>query len=85
MAKKNRGGIKVEPGSGNVFADLCSRTRNVTLPDGRPFDDARERRPRPLSVAENPRLVGTDGFDGAELWWIPVAHDGNQNWSVEAI
>ena len=25
------------------------------------------------------RLVGTDGFDGANLWWIPIVHFGNRN------
>ena len=29
---------------------------------------------------ERQRLTGTGGFDGAGLWWVPVAHDGNQNW-----
>ena len=31
------------------------------------------------------RLDGTDGFDGAGLWYVPVTHDGNQNWSQEEI
>lgn len=31
------------------------------------------------------RLTGTVGFDGAGLWWLPVAHDGNQNASMEEV
>jgi uncharacterized protein len=34
---------------------------------------------------EQQRLVGTDGFDGAGLWWMPVPHDGNRNWSAEEV
>ena len=34
---------------------------------------------------ERQRLVGTDGFDGAGLWWLPVPHDGNRNWSAEEV
>jgi uncharacterized protein len=30
-------------------------------------------------------LNGTTGFDGAGLWWVPVAHDGNQSWSPEEV
>ena len=30
-------------------------------------------------------LSGTGAFDGAGLWWWPVAHAGNQNWSAEEI
>ena len=32
---------------------------------------------RPNLVAQ--RLINTDGFDGASLWWIPVSHVGNRN------
>jgi superfamily I DNA and/or RNA helicase len=39
--------------------------------------------PRPN--LENQRLVGTVGFDGAGLWWIPVGHDGNQTSSPEEV
>lgn len=31
------------------------------------------------------RLVGTQGFDGAGLWWHPVAHEVNRHWSLEEI
>jgi uncharacterized protein len=31
------------------------------------------------------RLSGTAGFDGAGLWWVPVAHQGSQSWSPEEI
>jgi predicted RecB family nuclease len=34
---------------------------------------------------ERQRFVGTDGFDGAGLWWLPIAHDGNQNASMEEV
>jgi uncharacterized protein len=34
---------------------------------------------------ERKRLTGTSQFDGAGLWWIPVAHDGNQNHSMEEV
>lgn len=27
----------------------------------------------------------SDGFDGAGLWWVPVEHEGNENWSSEEI
>lgn len=30
-------------------------------------------------------LMGTGAFDGAGLWWCPVAHAGNSNWSAEEI
>ncbi|MGE0393636.1 MAG: TM0106 family RecB-like putative nuclease [Vicinamibacterales bacterium] len=30
-------------------------------------------------------LTGTDGFDGAGLWTVPVDHDGNQNSSPEEV
>jgi predicted RecB family nuclease len=31
------------------------------------------------------RLTGTGRFDGAGLWWVPVAHDGNRNASMEEV
>ncbi len=31
------------------------------------------------------QLVGAGVFDGAGLWWQPVAHAGNQNWSPQEI
>jgi superfamily I DNA and/or RNA helicase len=34
---------------------------------------------------ERQRLTGTGAFDGAGLWWAPVAHDGNQNFSLEEV
>jgi predicted RecB family nuclease len=34
---------------------------------------------------ERQRLTRTGAFDGAGLWWVPVAHDGNQNYSVEEV
>ena len=30
-------------------------------------------------------LTGTGEFDGAGLWWRPVSHAGNANWSAEEI
>lgn len=34
---------------------------------------------------KNQRLAGTGEFDGAGLWWVPVEHDGNQNYSPEEV
>ena len=34
---------------------------------------------------EAQRLSGVGAFDGAGLWWLPVAHDGNQNYSTEEV
>lgn len=34
---------------------------------------------------ERQRLTGTGDFDGAGLWWVPVTHDGNQNYSMEEV
>ncbi|OFW41097.1 MAG: hypothetical protein A3F70_05675 [Acidobacteria bacterium RIFCSPLOWO2_12_FULL_67_14] len=44
-----------------------------------------ESRLHPLGGLERQRLDGTAGFDGAGLWWVPVAHDGNQSSSAEEI
>ena len=30
-------------------------------------------------------LTGNGVFDGAGLWYVPVEHDGNQNWSSEEV
>jgi uncharacterized protein len=37
---------------------------------------------RPLA---NQRLDGSNGFDGAGLWWLPLAHQGNRNASDEEV
>ena len=34
---------------------------------------------------ERQRLAGTGSYDGAGLWWMPVAHEANRNWSAEEI
>jgi superfamily I DNA and/or RNA helicase len=34
---------------------------------------------------ERQRLVEAGVLEGAGLWWLPVSHDGNQNWSSEEI
>ncbi|MEP7116058.1 MAG: TM0106 family RecB-like putative nuclease [Acidobacteriota bacterium] len=34
---------------------------------------------------ERQRLVGAPGLEGAGLRWVPVTHDGNQNWSAEEV
>jgi uncharacterized protein len=39
----------------------------------------------PRDGLEHQRLEGTHGFDGAGLWWVPVQHEGNQNWSGEEV
>lgn len=45
------------------------------------YDDKLQSRPG----RENQRLVGTGGFDGAGLWWVPVDHDGNQTSAPEEV
>ncbi|MGE3274963.1 MAG: TM0106 family RecB-like putative nuclease [Vicinamibacterales bacterium] len=44
-----------------------------------------EGRLQPKAGLECQELAGTDGLDGAGLWWWPVEHDGNQNWSMEEV
>ena len=34
---------------------------------------------------ESQLLLGTEGFDGAGLWWVPITHDSNQNSSIEEV
>lgn len=40
---------------------------------------------KPEPGLERQRLAGTEGFDGAGLWWVPVEHSGNQNVSDEEV
>lgn len=40
---------------------------------------------QPLLGLERQRLSGTGPLDGAGLWWVPVDHDRNQNWSLEEV
>lgn len=40
---------------------------------------------QPRPGLEMQRLDGTGEFDGAGLWWVPVSHDGNQNFSMEEV
>src|SRR5690606_32502585 len=40
---------------------------------------------QPKAGLERQRLAGTRLFDGAGLWWIPAAHDNNQNYSTEEV
>lgn len=44
-----------------------------------------EGRLNPRAGLERQMLRGTDGFDGAGLWNVPVDHDGNQNSSAEEV
>jgi len=44
-----------------------------------------EGRLEPRTGLELQRLVGTRGLDGAGLWWQPVEHDANRQWSAEEI
>jgi predicted RecB family nuclease len=34
---------------------------------------------------ENRRVERAGPLNGAGLWWLPVVHDGNQNWSAEEV
>jgi len=40
---------------------------------------------RPRDGLHRQRLAGVGGLDGAGLWWVPVEHDGNRNWSAEEV
>ncbi|MEZ5288083.1 MAG: TM0106 family RecB-like putative nuclease [Vicinamibacterales bacterium] len=40
---------------------------------------------RPADGREQQALAGTRGCDGAGLWWVPVPHEANRNWSAEEI
>lgn len=40
---------------------------------------------RAAAGRERQAIAGTDGFDGAGLWWVAVPHDSNRNWSAEEI
>jgi predicted RecB family nuclease len=44
-----------------------------------------EGRLRPYAGLERQRLVGPAPFDGAGLWFHPVEHVGNPNWSPEEV
>jgi predicted RecB family nuclease len=40
---------------------------------------------QPRASVDGQRLVHTDGFDGAGLWWVPVIHEGNRSASDEEV
>jgi uncharacterized protein len=40
---------------------------------------------RPIPELANQRLADTQFFDGAGLWWVPVAHTGNRSASNEEV
>jgi superfamily I DNA and/or RNA helicase len=40
---------------------------------------------RPIPPLANQRLADTELFDGAGLWWVPVAHSGNRSASDEEV
>jgi uncharacterized protein len=63
------------PTTWRLHPEICAFTSEVF------YDGKLESR----SGLDRQRLVGTDGFDGAGLWWAPVAHDGNQNASPEEV
>lgn len=77
------GGAKTMPADRGIFLpqtwrlapEICSFTSEAFY----------ERRLNSKVGLERQRLSGTTGFDGAGLWWVPVEHDGNQNWSDEEI
>ena len=39
----------------------------------------------PREGLDRQRLIGTRDLDGAGLWWVPVSHSGNQNYSSEEV
>jgi uncharacterized protein len=44
-----------------------------------------EGRLHPREGLDRQRLTGAGALDGAGLWWLPVSHDGNRNWSAEEV
>ena len=40
---------------------------------------------QPRGELERQRIAGAGDLDGAGLWWVPVAHDGNRHWSAEEV
>lgn len=58
-----------------LHPSLCSFTSEVFY----------EGRLRPYAGLERQRLVGPAPFNGAGLWFHPVEHVGNQNWSPEEV
>jgi uncharacterized protein len=40
---------------------------------------------RPRDGLDQQRLAGVGGLDGAGLWWLPIEHDGNRQWSAEEV
>jgi uncharacterized protein len=44
-----------------------------------------EDRLRPNPVTMKQQLFGSDGFDGAGIWYVPVQHDANQSASREEV
>ncbi len=40
---------------------------------------------QPRDELERQRIAGAGDLDGAGLWWVPVAHDGNRHWSAEEV
>ena len=61
--------------SRRLHPSLCAFTSEVFY----------EGRLRPYAGLERQRLVGPAPFDGAGLWFHPVEHVGDQNWSPEEV
>jgi predicted RecB family nuclease len=77
------GGAKIMPADRGLFLpttwrlhpEICAFTSELF------YEGKLESKPG----LERQRLAGTGGFDGAGLWWMPVHHDGNQNYSSEEV
>jgi len=63
------------PTTWRLHPAICAFTSEVFYAD----------RLKPEPGLERQRLVGTAGYDGAGLWWVPVEHSGNQNVSDEEV
>ena len=63
------------PATWRLAPNLCTYTSELF------YEGRLEARPD----LEHQRLSGTNVFDGAGLWFVPVKHDGNQNCSSEEV
>jgi len=77
------GGAKTMPADRGLFLpitwrlapSICDFTSEVFY----------EGRLTPKPGLENQVLCGAGVFEGAGLWWVPVEHERNQNWSIQEI
>ena len=63
------------PDTWRLAPDVCTFTSELFY----------QGRLRPAEGREQQALVRTEGCDGAGLWWVPVPHEANRNWSAEEI